>query len=50
MSSSGIDRAFPYISCGLISVIEKEGAMTHEDAEEYLNEMKKQGRYQRDIY
>ncbi|MGM7723841.1 sulfite reductase subunit alpha [Metabacillus sp. Hm71] len=34
----------------LIRVIEKEGAMTHEEAEAYLNEMKKQGRYQRDVY
>lgn len=34
----------------LISIIEKEGAMTQEGAEAYLNEMKKQGRYQRDVY
>lgn len=34
----------------LISVIEKEGAMTREAAEEYLNEMQKQKRYQRDVY
>ncbi|HWO77736.1 MAG TPA: sulfite reductase subunit alpha [Bacillus sp. (in: firmicutes)] len=34
----------------LISVIEKEGAMTREEAEAYLNEMRKQGRYQRDVY
>jgi sulfite reductase (NADPH) flavoprotein alpha-component len=34
----------------LISVIEKEGAMTSEEAEAYLNEIRKQGRYQRDVY
>jgi sulfite reductase (NADPH) flavoprotein alpha-component len=34
----------------LISVIEKEGAMTLEEAEAYLNEMREQGRYQRDVY
>lgn len=34
----------------LISIIETEGAMTQEEAEVYLNELKKQGRYQRDVY
>ena len=34
----------------LIDVIEKEGAMTREAAEAYLNDMQKQGRYQRDVY
>ena len=34
----------------LIEVIEKESAMTREAAEAYLNDMKKQGRYQRDVY
>lgn len=34
----------------LISIIEKEGAMTREAAEEYLSEMQKQHRYQRDVY
>ncbi len=34
----------------LIDVIEKEGKMTHEAAEAYLNDMQKQGRYQRDVY
>jgi sulfite reductase (NADPH) flavoprotein alpha-component len=34
----------------LIDVVEKEGAMSREDAEAYLNEMQKQGRYQRDVY
>lgn len=34
----------------LIDVIEKEGTMTREAAEAYLNDMKKQGRYLRDVY
>jgi sulfite reductase (NADPH) flavoprotein alpha-component len=34
----------------LISVIEKEGSMSHEEAEAYLKYMQKQGRYQRDVY
>ncbi|AEI40320.1 sulfite reductase subunit alpha [Paenibacillus mucilaginosus] len=34
----------------LLSVIEKEGVMTPEAAEAYLNDMQKQGRYQRDVY
>lgn len=34
----------------LISVIGKEGVMTLEKAEAYLNEMREQGRYQRDVY
>ncbi|MCI1696330.1 sulfite reductase subunit alpha [Aneurinibacillus aneurinilyticus] len=34
----------------LIDIIEKEGMMTHEAAEAYLNDMQKQGRYQRDVY
>jgi sulfite reductase (NADPH) flavoprotein alpha-component len=34
----------------LITAIEKEGAMTREDAEAYLNDLQKQGRYQRDVY
>jgi sulfite reductase (NADPH) flavoprotein alpha-component len=34
----------------LISAIEKEGAMTQEAAEAYLNELQAQGRYQRDVY
>ena len=34
----------------LIDVIEKEGAMTREAAEAYLNDIQKQGRYQRDVY
>jgi sulfite reductase (NADPH) flavoprotein alpha-component len=34
----------------LIEVIVKEGAMSHEEAEAYLSDMQKQGRYQRDVY
>ncbi|CEH28692.1 sulfite reductase subunit alpha [Aneurinibacillus migulanus] len=34
----------------LINIIEKEGVMTREAAEAYLNDMQKQGRYQRDVY
>lgn len=34
----------------LIDVIEKEGMMTREAAEAYLNDMQEQGRYQRDVY
>lgn len=34
----------------LLQVIEKEGNMSREEAESYLEEMKKQGRYQRDVY
>ncbi|MBP1932217.1 sulfite reductase subunit alpha [Ammoniphilus resinae] len=34
----------------LIEVIEKEGGMTREYAEAYLNDMQEQGRYQRDVY
>jgi sulfite reductase (NADPH) flavoprotein alpha-component len=34
----------------LIAIIEKEGKMSREKAEEYLAEMKQQKRYQRDVY
>ena len=34
----------------LIDVIEKEGNMSREEAEAYLNNIQKQGRYQRDVY
>ena len=34
----------------LIDVIEKEGKMSHEDAEAYLNDIQKAGRYLRDVY
>ncbi|MBM7655394.1 sulfite reductase subunit alpha [Neobacillus cucumis] len=38
------------VHSALLSVIEKEGSMTPEEAEAYLNSMKEQGRYQRDVY
>jgi sulfite reductase (NADPH) flavoprotein alpha-component len=34
----------------LINVIENEGSMSREEAEAYLKDMQKQGRYQRDVY
>ncbi|KAB2336291.1 sulfite reductase subunit alpha [Cytobacillus depressus] len=34
----------------LVTVIEKEGAMTRDEAEAYLKDLQKQGRYQRDVY
>ncbi|MGO0060824.1 sulfite reductase subunit alpha [Brevibacillus fluminis] len=34
----------------LIDIIEKEGGMTREAAEAYLNDLQEQGRYQRDVY
>ena len=34
----------------LIEIIEKEGNMSREKAEEYLAELKQQKRYQRDVY
>ncbi|MFC3885873.1 assimilatory sulfite reductase (NADPH) flavoprotein subunit [Bacillus songklensis] len=34
----------------LLQIIEKEGGMSREEAEAYLNDMKKQKRYQRDVY
>jgi sulfite reductase (NADPH) flavoprotein alpha-component len=34
----------------LIEVIEKEGAMSREATEAYLNDIQAQGRYQRNVY
>jgi len=34
----------------LIQILEKEGSMSRENAEEYLTQMRKQKRYQRDVY
>ncbi|WP_066383148.1 sulfite reductase subunit alpha [Neobacillus mesonae] len=34
----------------IIDVLEKEGGMTRQEAEAYLNDMQKNGRYQRDVY
>lgn len=44
------ERMAKDVNEALISVIEKEGAMTREAAEAYLNDMQRQGRYQRDVY
>ena len=44
------ERMAKDVNDALISVIEKEGAMTRETAEAYLKEMQQQGRYQRDVY
>jgi sulfite reductase (NADPH) flavoprotein alpha-component len=44
------ERMAKDVNDALITVIEKEGAMTRETAEAYLKEMQKQGRYQRDVY
>ncbi|WP_088049853.1 assimilatory sulfite reductase (NADPH) flavoprotein subunit [Virgibacillus dakarensis] len=34
----------------LITIMEKEGGIRHEDAEQYLKDMRRQKRYQRDVY
>jgi sulfite reductase (NADPH) flavoprotein alpha-component len=44
------ERMAKDVNEALINVIEKEGAMSREDAEAYLKDMQKQGRYQRDVY
>ncbi|WP_096200420.1 sulfite reductase subunit alpha [Bacillus sp. FJAT-45350] len=38
------------VHSALLEIIEKEGAMSPEAAEEYLSDMQKQKRYQRDVY
>ena len=38
------------VNDALIAVIEKEGNMSREEAEEHLNQLQKQGQYQRDVY
>lgn len=38
------------VHSALIDIFEKEGAMSREDAEAYLTNLQKQGRYQRDVY
>ncbi len=38
------------VNDALITVIEKEGNMSREEAEEHLNQLQKQGQYQRDVY
>ncbi len=44
------DRMAKDVHNTLIEVIAKEGLMSDEAAEAYLNDLKKQGRYQRDVY
>ncbi|WP_318504046.1 sulfite reductase subunit alpha [Bacillus sp. T3] len=44
------DRMAKDVHNTLIEVIAKEGSMSQEEAEAYLNDLKKQGRYQRDVY
>lgn len=34
----------------LITVVEKEGRFTREEAQDYLNNIKEQGRYLSDVY
>ena len=34
----------------LLSIVEKEGALSREAAEDYLSGLKKEKRYQRDVY
>lgn len=34
----------------LITIVEQEAGMTHEEAEQYLKDMRQQKRYQRDVY
>ena len=34
----------------LIDIISKEGKLSAEDAEDYLNELREEKRYQRDVY
>ena len=34
----------------LLTLLKKKVAMSREEAEAYLNDMQKQGRYQRDVY
>lgn len=43
-------RMAPDVHAALLDVIASEGGMDAEKAEEYLNQMKKDGRYQRDVY
>lgn len=38
------------VNNALIDIVEKEGGMSREDAEAYVDKMAKEGRYQRDVY
>jgi sulfite reductase (NADPH) flavoprotein alpha-component len=44
------ERMAKDVNTALIDVIEKEGSMSREEAESFLNDLQKQGRYQRDVY
>lgn len=44
------ERMAKDVHTALIDLIEKEGNMSREDAEAYLDDLKKQGRYLRDVY
>ncbi|MEH7391354.1 sulfite reductase subunit alpha [Bacillus sp. JJ1503] len=44
------ERMAKDVNDALVTVIEKEGSMTRDEAEAYLKDMQKQGRYQRDVY
>jgi sulfite reductase (NADPH) flavoprotein alpha-component len=38
------------VDAALLAIIEKEGGKTHEQAAEYIEILKKQKRYKRDVY
>jgi sulfite reductase (NADPH) flavoprotein, alpha component len=38
------------VEAALIDVIELQGKISHDDAEEWLDEMRQNKRYQRDVY
>lgn len=38
------------VHAALIAVIEQQGQLSHQEAEQYLNELRKAKRYQRDVY
>ncbi|WP_066295144.1 sulfite reductase subunit alpha [Bacillus sp. FJAT-29937] len=44
------ERMAKDVNDALVTVIETEGSMTRDEAEAYLKDMQKQGRYQRDVY
>ncbi|MEH7126283.1 sulfite reductase subunit alpha [Bacillus sp. JJ1532] len=44
------ERMAKDVNDALVTVIEKEGSMTRDEAEAYLKDLQKQGRYQRDVY
>jgi len=38
------------VETALLDVIETQGKLSRDDAEDYLNEMREDKRYQRDVY